>query len=133
MESATDVCALPGKLKGDDAWSTMEALGATLSDMNSRNARRKNTAPRERQWQTSNRNALGRVKTHQNLLDFVGEFGKQRQQALKNMCGRMTDFLFHAGWDVEEANLFYQAGFLPNVMQLTMEHCWELLSHLRDG
>ena len=46
MESATDVCALPGKLKGDDASLTMEeALGATLSDMNSRNARCKNTIP----------------------------------------------------------------------------------------
>ena len=48
MESATDVCALPGKVKGYDASSTMEALGATLSDMNSRNARRKKntrTAP----------------------------------------------------------------------------------------
>jgi hypothetical protein len=132
MESATDVCALPGKLKGDDASSTMEALGATLSDMNSRNARRKNTIPRETQWQTSNRNALGRIKTYQNLLDFVGEFGKQRQQVLKNMRGRMTDSLFHSGWDIEEANLFYQAGLLPNVMRLTMEHYWELLSHLRN-
>jgi hypothetical protein len=35
MEAATDVCALPGKLKGNDASSTMEALGATLSDLNS--------------------------------------------------------------------------------------------------
>ena len=132
MESATDVCALPGKLKGDDASSTMEALGATLSDMNSRNARRKNTIPRETQWQTSNRNALGRIKTYQNLLGFVGEFGKQRKQVLKNMRGRMTDSLFHAGWDIEEANLFYQAGLLPTVMRLTMEHYWELLSHLRN-
>jgi hypothetical protein len=132
MESATDVCALPGKLKGDDVSSTMEALGATLSDMNSRNARRKNTIPRETQWQTSNRNALGRIKTYQNLLDFVGEFGKQRKQVLKNMRGRMTDSLFHAGWDIEEANLFYQAGLLPNVMRLTMDHYWELLSHLRN-
>ena len=45
MESATDVYALPGKLKGGDALSTMEALGAILLDMNSRNARRKNTIP----------------------------------------------------------------------------------------
>jgi hypothetical protein len=132
MESATDVCALPGKLKGDDASSTMEALGATLSDMNSRNARRKNTIPRETQWQTSNRNALGRIKTYQNLIGFVGEFGKQRKQVLKNMRGRMTDSLFHAGWEIEEANLFYQAGLLPTIMRLTMEHYWELLSHLRN-
>jgi hypothetical protein len=123
MESATDVCALPGELKGDDASSTIEALGAALPDMNSRNARRKT------QWQTSNRNALGRIKTYQNLLGFVGEFRKQRKQVLKNMRGRMTDSLFHAGWDIEEANLFCQAGLLPTVKRLTMEHCWEPLSH----
>ena len=77
IESATDVCALPGMLKDDDASSAMEALGATLSDMNSRNTRRKNTVPQETQWQTSNRNTLGHIKTYYlNLLNFVGEFIK---------------------------------------------------------
>ena len=48
------------------------------------------------------------------------------------MRGCMTDSMFHAGWDIEEANLFYQAGLLPNVMWFTMEHYWELLSHLNN-
>jgi hypothetical protein len=106
MEAATDVCALPGKLKGNDASSTMEALGATLSDMNSRNARRKNTISRETQWQASNRNALGRIKTLSGLTACAAELRSQKQQVIKNMRCRMTDTLFHAGWDVEEANLF---------------------------
>ena len=132
MEAATDVCALPGKLKGNDASSTMEALGATLSDMNSRNARRKNTIPRETQWQTSNRNALGRVKTRLDLASCATELGSQRKQVIKNMRSRMTDTLSHAGWEIEEANLFYQAGLLPNLVRLTMDHYWELFSHLRS-
>jgi hypothetical protein len=132
MEAATDVCALPGKLKGNDASSTMAALGATLSDLNSRNARRKNTIPRETQWQNSNRNALGNIKTFKELVSCANELGAQRKQVIKNMHNRMTDTLFHAGWEVKEANLYYQAGLLPNIMRLTMDHYWELFTHLRS-
>jgi hypothetical protein len=59
MEAATNVCAsLPDKLKDNDTSSNMKALGATVSNMNSRNARRK--AAYRLQWQTANGNALGR-------------------------------------------------------------------------
>jgi hypothetical protein len=132
MEAATDVCALPGKLKGNDASSTMEALGATISDLNSRNARCKNTIPREAQWQNSNRNALGNIKTFKELVSCTNELGAQRKQVIKNMHNRMTNTLFHAGWEVEEANLYYQAGLPPNIVRLTMDHYWELFTHLQS-
>jgi hypothetical protein len=132
MEAATDVCALHGKLKGNDTSSTMEALGATLSDLNSRNAHRKNTIPQETQWQNSNRNALGNIKTFKELVSCTNELDAQRKQVVKNMCNRMTATLFLAGWGVEEANLYYQAGLMPNIVRLTMDHYWELFTHLRS-
>jgi hypothetical protein len=39
----------------------------------------------------------------------------------------------HAGWEVEEANLYYQAGLLTNIVRLTMDHYWELFTHLRSA
>jgi hypothetical protein len=105
MEAASDVRALPSKLKGNEASSTMEALGATLSNMNRRNAHRKNTTPRETQWLASNRNALRRIKTLADLAACAAELRSQQQQVMRFMRRRMADTLFHARWDVEGANL----------------------------
>jgi hypothetical protein len=104
----------------------MEALVATLSNMNSLNAHHKNTIPLETQWQNSKGKAPGRVKTLPDLANCA-------MQVIKNVQSRMTNTIFHAGWEAEEANLFHQAGLLPAnlVLQLTsMDHYWELFSHL---
>jgi hypothetical protein len=130
MEAAVDVCSLPGKLATSEI-AQWDQMGATLSDLSSQLQRRRNAHPRDTQWRTNNKNALGRIRKLNDLMEGAKEVGTQRRKVYSNMRSRMLDTLYHAGWEIHEALLFYQIGLLPNVVRLTMEHYYELFLHLR--
>jgi hypothetical protein len=125
MEAAVDVCSLPGKLATSEI-AQWDQMGATLSDLSSQLQRRRNAHPRDTQWRTNNKNALGRIRTLEDLLRGAkDEVGTQRRKVYSNMRSRMLDTLYHAGWEIHEALLYYQIGLLPNVVGLTMEHYYD--------
>jgi hypothetical protein len=130
MEAAVDVCSLPSKLSIAEI-AQWDQMGATLSDLSSQLQRRRNAHPRDTQWRTNSKNALGHMRTLEELLQEAKEVGSQRRQVYANMRSRMLDTLFHAGWELHEALLYYQMGLLPSIVRLTMEHYYELFLHLR--
>jgi hypothetical protein len=130
MEAAVDVCSLPGKLSTAEI-AQWDQMGATLSDLSSQLQRRRNSHPRETQWKTNSKNAMGQMRTLEDLLEGAKEVGSQRRQVYANMRSRMLDTLCHAGWELHKALLYYQIGLLPNVVRLTMEHYYKMFLHLR--
>jgi hypothetical protein len=130
MEAAVDVCSLPGKLATSKI-AQWDQMGAALSDLSSQLQRRCNAHPRDTQWHTKNKNALGRIHKLNNQMEGAKEVGTQRCTVYSNMQSWMLGTLYHAGWEIHEALLFYQIGFLLNVVQFTMEHYYELFLHLR--
>jgi hypothetical protein len=96
MEAAVDVCSLPGKLATSEI-AQWDQMGATLSDLSSQLQRRRNAHPRDTQWRTNNKNALGRIRTLEDLLRVAKEVGTQRRKVYSNMQSRMLDTLYHAG------------------------------------
>lgn len=123
---AMDVASLPGGYRStdDDDHSPTELLVHALG---------RNRSSYFRNWRKPTHNALGRIKSAKELMQFVRDVEKMHTRNKASQDHRMRSFLHSCHIPSEVIGLYLQSGLLLRVVQDTFRFYLGLLESLRSA
>lgn len=123
---AMDVTSLPGgyRLTDDDDLGASEVLARAFG---------RTRQGYYRNWRRVTHNALSRVTSRKELLQFVRDVEKSVTRVQKSHDQRMRQFLLSCRLSPEVVTLYLQAGLLPRIIQETYRLYLSLLEAFRSA
>jgi hypothetical protein len=105
-------------------------LAAAMSDMADVQAQRIGSYPRDTQWNLPSKNALTKIKSLQDALEFNDALAANRETLLDAAKGNYLEILFAADWTLEDARIYCEQGGLIIMLTRTYDFLSALVQQI---
>jgi hypothetical protein len=136
LEVTPDVLSCQGKTTMVTAGSEFEVesmwnhLAAAMSDMTDVKSQRIGCQPRDTQWNLPSKNALTKVKSLSNAMDFIDALASNRDSVLDAAKGNYLEVLFAAGWNLDDAKIYCEQGGLTILLTRTYDYFYPMIQQI---
>jgi hypothetical protein len=136
LEVTPDVLSCQGKTTMVRAGSEFEVetmwnhLAAAMSDMADVKAQRIGCQPRDTQWNLPSKNALTKVKSLIDAMEFIDVLAANRDSVLDAAKGNYLEVLFAAGWGLDDAKIYCEQGGLIILLTRTYDYFYSMIQQI---